>query len=171
MPEVTDELRSRIVSYIAHNAAKPREEIRGLIERQHRTLMNVLEGVTDERSSIRPPGDEWCIKDVLRHVIDGKRMTARLIDRLARGERIEGSVPLGAQSPESGASLGSLIAAAEDAHRALLETLDRLPADIDRGATFEHPFFGPLDALGWAVFQRIHDADHSQQIEAMLAQV
>lgn len=171
MPEVTEELRSRIVSYIAHNAAKSREDIRGLIERQHRTLMDALEGLTDERASVRPPGDEWCVKDVLRHVIDGKRMTAQLVERLARGERVEGTLVLGAQSQAPVDSLASLVAAVEDAHRALLDTLDRLPSDIDRTATFEHPFFGPLDALGWAVFQRIHDADHSQQIEAMLAQV
>ncbi|HWQ29139.1 MAG TPA: DinB family protein [Dehalococcoidia bacterium] len=171
MPEITDELRDRILSYIAHNAAKPRANIRELIESQHRTLLAALDGVTDERASVRPPGDEWCIKDVLRHVVDGKRMTARLVEGLARGERIEGRLPLGARDHDSDSDLASLVAAAEEAHRTLLETIDRLPEEVDRTATFEHPFFGPLDALGWAVFQRVHDADHSQQIRAMLAQV
>ncbi len=171
MAEVTDELRTRIVSYLTYNAAKPREEIRALIDAQHRALVEALDGVSDERASIRPPGDEWCVKDVLRHVIDGKRMTARLVERLARGERIDGRLPLGAQADEPGGDLASLLDAAEEAHRALLDVLDRLPAEVDRAATFEHPFFGALDALQWAVFQRVHDADHHQQIRAMLAQV
>lgn len=171
MPELTDELRARIASYLAYNAAKPREELRALIDGQHRALLEALEGVSDERASVRPPGDEWCIKDVLRHVVDAKRMTARLVERLARGERIEGRLLLGAQGDEQADDLASLVAATEAAHRALLDTLDRLPASVDRATTFEHPFFGPLDALQWVVFQRVHDADHHQQIRAMLAQV
>jgi hypothetical protein len=171
MPDVPDEVRSRIQSYIAYNAGRSREEIRALIDSQHRVLMRALEGVTDERASVRPPGDEWCIEDVLRHVVDGKRMTARLVESLARGERVPGSLPLGARGEEIGADLASLIAAADEAHRALLDALDRLPPQIDRTAVFEHPFFGPLDALGWVVFQRVHDIDHARQIEEMLKKV
>lgn len=168
MAEPDDDLRARIIGYISHNAAKPRSEIREMIDAQHRTLVAALDGLTDGRASIRPPGDEWCIKDVLRHVVDGKRTTARLVERLGRGERPPGRLPLGAQTDDADDRLEALVARAEAAHRELLEALDGLPPRVDSAATFEHPFFGPLDALSWAVFQRVHDADHMQQIRAML---
>ena len=36
-------------------------------------------------------------------------------------------------------------------------------------ATFDHPFFGPLNCKGWVAFQRLHDADHIGQIEQIKA--
>jgi hypothetical protein len=32
-----------------------------------------------------------------------------------------------------------------------------------------HPFFGPLNASEWAVFQRVHDEDHAQHAQKIIA--
>jgi hypothetical protein len=36
-------------------------------------------------------------------------------------------------------------------------------------ATFDHPFFGPLNCKGWVAFQRLDDADYIGQIEQIKA--
>ena len=53
---------------------------------------------------------------------------------------------------ESGQQLGGMIG--------------RLPEPPNMEATAPHAFFGDLDCKSWYLFQRVHDADHMQQIEA-----
>ena len=37
--------------------------------------------------------------------------------------------------------------------------------------TVNHPFFGPLNCLEWAGFQRVHDLDHIQHARRIIAAV
>ncbi len=172
MTEITEELRERIRGYLAHNATKPREAIKDLIAGQHRQLLAALDGLTDERASIRPPGDEWCVKDVLHHATQAQRWVATIVEKIARGESYDGKgLRSGPAVPSATSPLAELSASLDAAHAELLQVIDGLPAEVNGDLLFEHPFFGPINALQWAVFQRVHDADHTQQIQAMLQQV
>jgi hypothetical protein len=55
------------------------------------------------------------------------------------------------------------------ANVALVETLAGLPEQPDMTMQVPHPFFGPLNCLEWAGFQRVHDLDHIQHAEKIRA--
>jgi hypothetical protein len=51
----------------------------------------------------------------------------------------------------------------------LLRAVESLPAQPDVEMRLPHPFFGPLNCLEWAGFQRVHDLDHIQHAHKILA--
>jgi hypothetical protein len=53
----------------------------------------------------------------------------------------------------------------------LLDAIAAMPDEPDTNAVSSHPFFGDLNCLEWAVFQRVHDADHTQHAQKILAVV
>ena len=56
-----------------------------------------------------------------------------------------------------------------DANAGLLESVRSLPPEPDREMRLPHPFFGPLTCLEWAGFQRVHDLDHIQHAQKIIA--
>jgi len=72
----------------------------------------------------------------------------------------------------AGGAFGSLeeaLAAFQSGFEELLAFVGTLSADSNVEARFDHPFFGPLNCREWAVFQRVHDGDHAQQVEQIKA--
>jgi hypothetical protein len=51
----------------------------------------------------------------------------------------------------------------------MLAAIRDLPAPPDTSITPAHPFFGPLNCLEWAAFQRVHDEDHVQHAGKIIA--
>jgi len=162
---VTDDARQRLVSYLEHQANKDVPRMLQLIEEQRARLLALLDGVTDEQAAFRPAPDQWSIADVLRHVIAAEEGVAGIIESLARGAVPDGSRALGSQVPDEGQALSALVERLRTARAALLERVGGWPASPDLSATYDHPFFGPLNCKGWVAFQRLHDADHIGQIE------
>jgi hypothetical protein len=160
-----DDARQRLVSYLEHQAKKDAPRIVELIEEQRARLLALLDGVTDVQAAFRPAPDQWSIADVLRHVIAAEEGVARIVESLARGAVPEGSRALGSQVPDEGQSLAALVQRLRVARAGLLFRVLRWPVPPDLSATYDHPFFGPLNCRGWVAFQHLHDADHIGQIQ------
>ena len=166
---VTEDARQRLVSYLGHQAAKDVPVLVELVEEQRARLLALLEGLSEEQVAFRPAPDQWSIADVLRHVIAGEEGVARIVESLARGVVPEGQREMGRQTPDEGQPLAALIERLRAARADLLARVRGWPASPDLAATFEHPFFGPLNCKGWLAFQRLHDADHIGQLEQIKA--
>ncbi len=69
--------------------------------------------------------------------------------------------------PKGGLSLGEVMALLEKARAFLLEETGR--ADPGNPATFPHPFFGELTALGWLRAAAYHEAHHLEALQASWA--
>jgi hypothetical protein len=63
------------------------------------------------------------------------------------------------------APLAAAREALEEALKGLLEFIDGAMAQANVETRLGHFLFGELNALEWAVFQRVHDGDHSNQIQ------
>jgi len=168
---VTEDARERLVSYLAHQASKEVPVLVDLIEEQRARLLGLLDGVSEAQAAWRPAPDEWSITDVLRHVIAAEEGVAGIVDSLARGAVPDGLRALGSQIADEGQPLAALVERLRAARAGLLAEVRGWPAPPDLAATFEHPFFGPLNCKGWVAFQRLHDADHIGQIEQLKAAV
>jgi hypothetical protein len=166
---VTEDARERLVSYLTHQASKDVPVLVELIEEQRARLLGLLDGVSEAQAAFRPAPDQWSIADVLRHVIAAEEGVARIVESLACGAVPDGRRALGSQIADEGQPLPALIERLRAARRDLLARVRGWPASPDLAATFEHPFFGPLNCKGWLAFQRLHDADHIGQLEQIKA--
>ena len=168
MVTVTDEVRERLLSYISHQVSRGPDSIRSAVEKGHEQVMGVIDGVSEEQATFKPDAETWSILEVLRHAVDAKRRNVAGCAALARGQTSDGS----AQTGRAGEELPSLAAARsalEASHDDLLAFVESLSPATNLEARYEHPWFGELNCQEWAVFQRIHDGDHAEQIEQVKA--
>ena len=176
MTTVPDDAVTRLISYFKHQAGKDREAIKKMVQEGHDGLLGVLDGMTEEQATFKPSADTWSVLEVLEHVATAKREIARLCAGLARGETYEGVGPdeerVTIQDGLSRMSFGSLDEArstTEASHREQLAFIASLSPEADVEARYKHFIFGALNCREWAVFQRVHDADHGNQIEQVKA--
>lgn len=168
------EFIERVGGYIRHNAGKDPAAIRDLVQQGHKQLVGLLAGMTEEQARFKPGPDEWSVLELLRHVIAAKRGVARTCATLGRGEAMagagrEGDEQDGMMGSRTYGSLAEARAALEEAHDQMRAFLDGELPHARRELRFKHFLFGDLNAVEWAVFQRVHDGDHSNQIEKIKA--
>ena len=165
---VTEDVRGRVVGYIQHQAQKPKDEIAEMVAESQGRLLGVL-SAHDDASAAKPeaPG-EWCLHDLTRHVVSAEEGVARLVEMLARGEAAKREARPGTLADDAG-SYGALVERLRSANEKMLAAIRGLPADADTETKSPHPFFGELNCYEWAVFQRVHDADHIQHAQKIIA--
>ncbi len=156
-----DEARQTVVSYLAHEGRKDASAIVEVIERERRRLVDVLGGISVEQAGFIPSSGGWSIREVARHVAGAETGVAAIIARLAGApEPPEASHPAGQSLAEVSRELGQ-------ARAQLLAVVGGLAEDANLDAKHDHLFFGPLNWKEWLAFQRVHDGDHIEQIEAI----
>jgi hypothetical protein len=177
MTTVSDDMSERLIGYIGDNARKDTDAIRALVEKGHAQIMGNLQSMSDEQARFKPAPDVWSALEVMAHVVTTKRGTARISERLARGEVPagfggEGEDNRSAQdgiARETFRSVAEASAAAQAGHDALLAFVDSLSPETNTEARYNHFVFGDLNCREWAVFQRVHDGDHAQQLDQIKA--
>jgi DinB superfamily len=159
----------RIRGYLVTQAAKL--TIPELVDKLRRDVLPLRAAagrVPADRFEERPDEDEWSAAQVFTHVLE---MTEH--GDAAIGAIIAGGQPMRVRDAVSGSVTGGL-AGAEDYWRkfeALREPFYarvlRARGDEHLDVTIPHPTFGPLNWREWLLFMRVHDLDHTRQIEAI----
>jgi len=163
-----DDVRDRVLSYARYHAAKGPDGIRQTVERGQRQVLDLLDGMTEEQARYRPGPNDWSVVEVLQHLVAVGEWMAEACADLAGGNPPPRQGSIG--DPGSPlASLEEALTALEQTHAAFLRFAGSVSPETNTEATSPHPWFGPLNCLEWAVFQRIHDADHAGQIEQIMA--
>jgi hypothetical protein len=155
------------------DACGNKEEVLARLAQSRQALLAHLRGAEPSwlTAPLRPGA--WTPLMVAEHVALVEDSTARVLRRLRRvaagenlppvpfvpGEFKEGKpqAPEPVQ-PKGGLSLEEVLALLERARGFLLEEAEK--ADPDNPATFPHPFFGPLTALGWLRAALYHEEHH-----------
>src|SRR5581483_11321267 len=133
--------------------------------------LGVLASVDDATSRRAPAGDgEWCLRDLVRHVIDAEDLVVALIAATQRGEAPARRGGIGSMIDDDGRPWAALLDDLRATNARMLDATRGLPAAAPDGAA-KHPFFGELDCREWAAFQRVHDADHIQHAQRILDSV
>lgn len=156
-----EDVRQTVVSYLTHQGKKDASTIVEVIERERRRLLDLVADVSQEQAEFTPAPGQWSIRETVEHVVASERGVLATIADLA------GVAVPPQQAPAAGRSLADL---REDlaSVRAQLQTLVRdLPQDASLHVKQEHLFFGPLNWKEWLAFQRVHDGDHIEQVEAI----
>ncbi len=130
-------------------------------------LLQAIDQVTEEQADWSPGDEQWSIRQIAEHVLTASRRNLRLIEDLAAGRPEDVREPAApAKLPGSFARLRIHLAE----HSVKLASLpERLPPMVNLEMTSPHGNFGELNSRAWFLFNRVHDTDHLQQIEAIQA--
>lgn len=166
----------RVNSYIQHQAKKSRESIADLVAHSQIRLLDTV-GAQSEADALRRPevkteGEtEWCLRELMRHVVAAEASVARVVTLLASGQALPAGDrrALGMMRPDDDAPYATIIDELRASNAAMLHAIRSMPAEPNMELTYDHPFFGPLNCVQWAVFQRIHDEDHIQHAQRIIA--
>jgi hypothetical protein len=165
------EVRDRVVGYIQHQAGKPHADILALVEKSQQRYIDIVGALGDDVAAKKPAPAEWSVRELICHVISAERGVVLFVRHLARGER-----PPNNDTREPGVAISddarpfsALVDELRSTNEAMLQAIRDLPASPNLTERAKHPFFGDLNCLEWAVFQRVHDEDHIQHAQKILA--
>jgi hypothetical protein len=166
---VSDDVRERVLSYIRHQAGKSRSALIELVTSSQCEFIDTVAGVDDATADRQPAPGEWSLRELVRHVISAEAGVAAIVEQTARGKQPSGARKAGTMADDGGAPFVALIDRLRETNTRLLDVIAALPAEPDTSVVSSHPFFGDLNCLEWAAFQRVHDADHIQHAGKILA--
>ena len=165
MATKSDDLRERVLAYVQHQVGKGPQGIRDAVQKGHDQLLSQIDGLSEEQAAYKPAPDDWCVLEVLQHVLESKEIITRRCFALARGETVPVVGTIGSVEGEVPGSLAQARSALGAAHADALRFADSLAPETNLLDKEPHPWFGPLNCVEWAVFQRVHDGDHANQIQ------
>lgn len=169
---VTQDIAERVRSYMQHQAGKPRESIVDLVTTSQQRYLDVVGGLSDDVAARKPAADEWSVRELTRHVISAQDGVADIVGSISRGQAPDaGERRPGMMLADDSRPFAELVDQLRTVNARMIETIRDVPADPNTEMTAKHPFFGELNCLEWAVFQRVHDEDHVQHAGKILAAV
>lgn len=155
----------RIHSYLQRQGERYTfSELWSRLIRARITVMDAVEGVTQEQAEFRFHPDEWSIAEVLHHLLTSSERVAETVEALSRGESINPG-RIDPPREETTEPIGELTTRLREDSIAWSALTQRLPATPPTEPTAPHSMFGELHARAWYLFQRVHDLDHAGQIE------
>ncbi len=162
--------RQRIRDYLQVQAAKL--SVQNLVDKVRTDQAQVraaVESVPAARFHDRPAAEEWSANEVMAHVVEGGGHFGATIRAVLDGtglpERADDSIRPEPPRRTAAEWWDQL----ERDRAALFERVERATGDEHLDVTWQHPFFGELNWREWLLFLRIHDLDHSRQLQAIAA--
>jgi hypothetical protein len=165
-----------------------RQKALGLLNRSRQTLLDAVDGVTENQARWKPAADRWSILEYVEHLAvsdDGlieiiKRSLATPArpetedQRRERETRIkETPVPRGANRAPEMLQPGGRFASLQDAVAAFLAARERsveyarsTPEDL-RSHFTDHTVLGPLDGYQWLIGNARHAETHAAHIREL----
>ena len=166
MTQSTD-IREQALSYIRHQASKSLGDLVTLIERTAADCDRCLKDVSEEQATFRYD-EEWCIKEVLGHMLVSGAGVNREIANLVEDRPSAREARMGVVS-DADRAMRELRQALADMWAETGRLVGSLPEDGNLERTWDHPLFGSLNFREWIAFQRLHAMDHVQQMEKVKA--
>lgn len=169
-----DARRRELQAFVQEHSTLDKDGLLALIEEGHRLLVSSISSLSPAQAAWKPAPNEWSALEAMSHIIEVKEGVTKTCVALAAGERppsVEEALLAEwlakGYSGEPLATPALAVEAARAAHGDMASFVNSISDRTDRTATHDHPLVGPMNCIGWAVFQRAHDADHGAQIESV----
>jgi uncharacterized damage-inducible protein DinB len=164
-----DDEPKRIRGYLVAQSARltPREIVEK-VQIAMRQLREAAAAVPPARFNDPPAAGEWSANEVMAHVVESGRHFGGAIVRLLDGQP-PGAPRDAAAGDTSPRPLDTWWTLLEQDRAALFERVLGADPAARLDATVEHPFFGPLNWRATLLFVRLHDLDHTGQLQKIAA--
>jgi hypothetical protein len=154
------------------------------LEDSRREILTIAEALDDATFTDRPDPDVWSPALILEHVALAEGSAARVIRLLRRTGGT--AVPLPGQvrqgrttpdgrpiapdpvSPKGEMTRERVLESLESNRAGVLAELEQSGDLLEAPGGFPHPFFGPLNILGWLRFLAWHEPHHIAQLQRVL---
>jgi hypothetical protein len=154
-------------AYIKAEAEKEPVAFRHLIEDGFAAVIDLLDGITDEQAAFRPQPEAQNIAEIVQHIAAVKRWCARVCTSLAHGETPDGTPGDGITDGDS--TVIGLRLELEGAHERMLDFAAAIWPMTDLTTSWSIPGMPAFNCKQWAVWQRLHDRHHADEIRAIQA--
>ena len=146
-------------------------DLRGLTEEIYARLDEVTAGADDvvftpndpEADPAENGGEGWNLAHVVVHLTAGLEENAAQASTLARGAEITGR-PRHETDWETVTTVGQVKQRLAESRRITLAFLDTWPDAPHTDATYEHPYFGTMNAVSYHVVGLTHARGHLRQL-------
>lgn len=173
---VSDEIKARRDEYLQlmhDHGLKTRDEIAASVQQSQAELHKIFSSCSEDRASRSPAEGEWSMRELARHAVFTEQLIGKLVHHLSRGttppaEAFEGA-GIGMMPQDDGRAYADILRDLASANDDLLAAVRGVPDAPNVELKLPHPYFGPLSSLEWAGFQRVHDLDHIQHAQKILA--
>ena len=173
---ISDEIKARRDEYLQlmhDHGLKTPDAIIESVRATQSELLATFRSCSDERAARAPAEGEWNMRELALHAVFTERLIAKLVHHMGRGttppaEAFEGA-GIGMITPDDGRPYSAIMRDLAEVNEALLTSVRELPDAPNVEMKLPHPYFGPLNCLEWAGFQRVHDTDHIQHAQKILA--
>ncbi len=129
-------------------------------------LLDCLAKVSEEQAAWSPSAEDWSIKEVALHILNSSRSVRRIVQALSAGETADSS-NIDPPRKTTDAPVAQLAEQLRDDGIEWTVAIAALPQTPPLEPRANHSMFGDLHARAWHLFQRVHDLDHMNQIEAV----
>ena len=175
---ISDDIKRRrdeFMRLMQDHASMGRDEILQSVRETQDELLAIFRSCAEPRASTPPAEGEWSLRDLALHAVFTERLIATLVHHLARGtmppaEAFAGA-GIGMMPDDHGRPFDAIVGELAEMNEAMLTAVRELPDEPNTEMKLPHPFFGPLNSLEWAGFQRVHDTDHIQHARKILSAV
>ncbi len=176
----------RAAAYLRERATRlTPSEIRARVGAAFAGLESLVEGLSEADARRRPADGEWCIQDVVDHLVETNRASVEELTLLLQGRRPPGpAIPAGLRSEAPLAKpWHELIGELRAVNRALLALLESARPDLPTTATAPvvmvvnikrpdggegpHSWAEELDWKAYAFVFRLHTLEHTNQIKTI----
>lgn len=169
---VLNEEQQRIRGYLQTQAARlSTAELVAKVRADQDQVRTAAESAPASRFYDRPEAEEWSANEVSAHVVEGGGNVAQAICAAIAGgapDRLAADRPR--PDPERLTATEWYQRLLRD-RETLFERVGRAAGDEHLDTRWGHPFFGDLNWREWLLFLRIHDLDHTRQMQAIAAAV
>jgi hypothetical protein len=162
----------KALEYMRYQGSKSIEDLSALIRRTEASWSEAIEGMSEQQAEFRP-GEEWCAKEVLGHLIGTNRGINQQIADMAgaqspkQAQRVKGMGEIPKEYEQM--DIARLRTEVADVFGEIEELMSSLAGNEKLDQQFPHPLFGPLNLKEWFVFHRVHAMDHVQQLDKIKA--
>ena len=162
----------KALEYMKYQGAKSFDDLTALISRTGSTWSSALVDMSEQQAEFHP-GEEWCAKEALGHLIGTNRGINQQIADMAGAEsprpaqRVKGMGEISEEYEQM--DISRLRAEVADVFGEIEALMSSLSGNEKLDQEFPHPIFGPLNLKEWFVFHRVHAMDHVQQLDKIKA--
>ena len=165
--------RDEYMEVMHAHRTKSRAEIIESVRETQEQLLSLFSSRAAEEALRKPAADEWCLRELALHSMFTERLVGKLVHYMSRGslpppEDLQGA-GIGMMPKNDDREYNAILSDLREANAALLDAIRDLPEEPNVEFLVPHPFFGPLNCLEWAGFERVHDTDHIQHAQTILA--
>ena len=133
-------------------------------------LIDALDGVSDEQAAWSPTPEDWSIKEAALHALNSSRNVRRTLVGLVSNAAPDSFPDPSEIEPPRRTTDATLDALRHQIRQDAIDwaaCIHQLPERPALTPTAPHSQFGDLHARAWYLFQRVHDIDHANQIDAV----